>query len=267
MKRSELFWGLALVVVGALLLLDRVLNVSLWRFVGPLLLIAVGLWVVMGSRRGGGELVAEERVIPLESDGLVTMRIKYGLGEMELDGGAAEGALAEGTFVGGLAVERRMSADGEVVTLNTPRDRFTEVWWPRSWGRDRGFAWKIRLARHAPLMLEVETGLSHAMLNLETLDVRSLALKGGLGAVDMVLPARVAQCRVRVDSGLGAVNLSVPQGVAARIRVESGLASTMVDQQRFPQVGENRFASPDWDEAEYRVEMDLHHGLGSVTVK
>jgi hypothetical protein len=267
MKRSEIFWGLILIGIGALLLLDRFLNISLWRVVGPLVLIAIGMWVVVGSRRGTTEMTAEECTIPLENtDDPVTLRLKYGLGEMILNGGASEGLLAEGTFVGGLEVERRAGPHGPVVTLHTPQQRFGEAIWPHSCGLGSGFAWNLRLTERVPLMLEMETGLSHAALNLETLDVPSLTLKGGLGAIDLVLPGQVAHCQVRLESGLGAANVTVPQGVAVRIQVESGLAGTSVDERRFPKVG-GVYLSPEWEQAAYRVEMHVQHGLGSVTVR
>ena len=51
MRRNEFFWGGALIVVGVLLLLGILFQVNVWALIGPLFLIALGVWVIWGIYR------------------------------------------------------------------------------------------------------------------------------------------------------------------------------------------------------------------------
>jgi hypothetical protein len=66
MSKSNLFWGLILVLLGTLLLLNSVglLSVNVWSLIGPLALIAFGLWVLWGVFVGGPSAETEEATIP-----------------------------------------------------------------------------------------------------------------------------------------------------------------------------------------------------------
>jgi hypothetical protein len=57
----------------------------------------------------------------------------------------------------------------------------------------------------------------------------------------------------------------VPAGVAARIRSDSGLVDFRVDQERFPRTGDY-YQSPDYDEAEHKVDLHVEMGVGSVKI-
>ncbi len=52
MRRPAVFWGTVLVLVGLVLFLDNLGvfgDLSVWRLIWPLLLIAVGVWVLVGT--------------------------------------------------------------------------------------------------------------------------------------------------------------------------------------------------------------------------
>jgi hypothetical protein len=62
------------------------------------------------------------------------------------------------------------------------------------------------------------------------------------------------------------VNVQVPDGVAARIRIKGGMASRNIDESRFPRVGDE-FRSPGYDTADDRADIDIQGGAGSFTVR
>jgi hypothetical protein len=82
----------------------------------------------------------------------------------------------------------------------------------------------------------------------------------------MTLPARAGKIRVKVASGAASVMLRVPEGVAARISVESGLAGISIDQNRFPRSA-GGYQSPDFDRAENSADIRIETGVGSVEVR
>ena len=68
-----------------------------------------------------------------------------------------------------------------------------------------------------------------------------------------------------VHAGAASVVLRVPQGVAARIHVRSGLIGLKVDQNRFPHNG-TAYESPNYLSADNKVEIVVEAGAGSIEI-
>ncbi len=47
-SRGSIFWGSVLLVAGIIFLLDQLLDINLWLYVWPILLILLGLWFLLG---------------------------------------------------------------------------------------------------------------------------------------------------------------------------------------------------------------------------
>ena len=62
------------------------------------------------------------------------------------------------------------------------------------------------------------------------------------------------------------MEIDVPDDVAARIQIDSGLSLIDVDRSRFPQEGAY-FQSPDYDSAANRIDMVIECGVGRVKVR
>lgn len=109
MGRHTLFWGLILIVVGALLLLNSlgILHVSVWGLIWPLFLIGLGSWILWGFLTGPHSIEAEEIASPLGDATKARVRIRHGAGRLSVDASAGPGELAAGTFGGGLDYRAR----------------------------------------------------------------------------------------------------------------------------------------------------------------
>ena len=143
--------------------------------------------------------------------------------------------LMSGSFSGGVEQSLDRTGSSARLSLRTRSDAFF-VGWPFTYMQE-GLMWNVALTREIPLQLELETGASESRLNLQDLRVTELSLKTGASSTTITLPANAGQTRVNVQSGAASVDLRVPQGVAARIRVQSGLAGINIDRDRFPETG------------------------------
>jgi lia operon protein LiaF len=56
MKRWQIFLGLLLIVLGLFSLFELVFHINLWRFVGPLLLVALGVWLILRPQMAGPDV-------------------------------------------------------------------------------------------------------------------------------------------------------------------------------------------------------------------
>lgn len=268
MGRSTLFWGVILILIGALLLLNNlgVLDVNIWSLIWPVFLIALGLWILWRIVAGPRPVEAEEVVIPLEGAAQARVHIRHGAGRLHVDAGAGPGELVAGTFGGGL--DHRVRRDGDMldVEMRVPSDAFPAFALPWMWGQGGALDWSFSLNGEIPLSLDLETGASDMRLDLTDLRVTDLRLQTGASATDLTLPANAGHTRAEIRSGAASVNIRVPSGVAARIRIKGGLAGITVDQNRFPRMGDT-YQSADYDTALNKVDVDIETGVGSVEVR
>ena len=264
MRRNSLFWAIVLISAGVLLLLGNlgILRVS-WGAVWAVFLIALGAWILwraLARRRDAPPV--EPGVVPLEGASSARVRIEHGAGRLQLRSGAAADQVAVGSFGGGLACRTHLEGDRLDVKMSVPR----EEWSFGPWNWNGGFDWDVQLNSQLPMLLELKTGASESYLDLSDLLVTKLDLETGASATRLGLPARAGLTSARVQSGVASVEITVPGGVAARIRASGGLASIDIDETRFPQAGDV-YQSPDFDAAANKVDLRIETGVGSVRVR
>ena len=264
MRRSSLFWGIVLVLVGGILLLDNLgffarFNISVWTLIWPLFLIALGVWILAGSFfRGSAEM--EHAVVRLEGAGRARIRIQHGAGRLNFGPGNTPDVLLEGDFGGGVNVESHRSGDTLEATLKTAMSFFPFMWMPGS-----GLNWNVSLNRDIPLELKLEVGACETRLDLVDLKVADLNVESGASSTEVTLPANAGATHARFQTGAASVKIHVPPGVSAHIRTSGALSSTRVDEARFPRMGD-AYQSPDYSTAANRADIDIEMGVGSVEV-
>ena len=108
------------------------------------------------------------------------------------------------------------------------------------------------------LDLDIRAGAADLDLDLTHLNVRRVFVGAGASHVRIRLPDS-GKTLVEIEAGAADIQITVPQGVAARIDNDSFLNSTSIDSGRFPKSdGEHR--SPDYFTAEDRVDIDIEAG-------
>ena len=235
-KRSNLWWGLILVCVGGLLLLDnlgllRWLNISAGQLILSVGLISFGVWILWASTHQP-EFETEELSIPLESGEQAHVRLDFGAGELIVKSGAHASTLLSGTFDGG--VDHTVSDDNGTTRVKLSSPPFISVPW--NWGPTFRRTWDVAMNNSVPMTMTVKAGACDTKLDLTDLRVTRLKLDVGASSTTVKLPINAGYTEVRGSSGAASVDLRVPEGVAARIRTSSAIASVSVDKSRFPRV-------------------------------
>jgi hypothetical protein len=268
MRRSSIFWGALIILVGVLLLLSNlgVFDFNVWNLFWPLTLIAVGLWLLLGilfGGRGSAEAL-EEVTIPLEGAGRGAVRVRHGAGMLRIDADADPQALLSGTFAGGLDARTDHSGDLLSVDMRVPQQG---IWFfaPWQWWRGGGLAWAFGLSPEVPISLRLETGAGEAKIDLTDLQVTDLRLQTGASSTRLALPAQAGHTQARIEGGAASISVRVPTGVAAQIETSGGLASISVDRDRFPRHG-GVYQSPDYETAENTVDLRVDIGAGSISI-
>ncbi len=261
MRRWELFLGVAFIAVGIVLWIAMAIQVNVWRLIFPTLLILLGLRMLLAAPQRGR---IQEASIPLKGAEHAQIRLKHGAGELTVRAGAGPTALLSGSFLGGAHITSNRSAGALEIEI-APPSGWAGMWLLGGSG-SLGMDWDILLNPDVAISLAIESGASRIELDLEQMQLEALSLQTGASSARVALPGRAGSSRVSIDSGMAAVSVWAPDGVAAQIHAEGGLASISVDEQRFPRQG-RVYRSPDYDTAENRVELVIKTGMGSVDVR
>jgi hypothetical protein len=264
---SRTFWPFVLIVAGILFLLDNlgVLPGNAWGWIWPLVLVGVGLNLLLGRRPAAPETA--EGSLPLAGATSARLTVRHGAGRLEARAGAPAGMLLAGTFGGGLRQQAQRQGNELDVTLQAGDQDWTDWLWPWNWGgphtrRD----WNLALSPEIPLRLSFDTGASESRLDLSELRVTELRINTGASSTEVTLPAQAGHTRARITAGAAAVKVSVPGGVAARIRGHMGAGALNIDPARFPRRG-NVYESDGFEAAANRVELEVEGGAGEISVR
>lgn len=267
MKMRQLYWGIALTLFGFIALASTMgwlRGISVWALIGPYFFIVLGLWFLLRPVLFKNEkLEAEAYSVALEEAKEATIKLEHGAGRLTLHAGAEPGKLLTGTFAGG--VDPKLSREGNKITLALKSHLDVVAVLPPVPG-ESGFEWDMALTNTIPLNIELESGASESKLDLTDLQVKDLSIETGASSTSVKLPARAGFTKVKVESGAASVDLRIPEGVAARIKVDSAIASNTIDTARFPIKGKG-YQSPDYETAKNKIDINVETGVGSITIK
>ena len=263
MNTMKTFWGLVLIGLGSAFLLDQYGILALdFGLLWPLFLIALGVAVLIGGRWGTAAATSAVS-IPLEDSQEANIHIEHGAGTIRISGKAGKGELMAGEF---RAMRHSIKRSGSSAQLSLKNSMFEEGWWlfPWNWG-GQGLAWDFSLNPDIPLRIKLESGANSNELDLRELQVTELELETGASSTKVILPEKAGHTRFDASFGAASLDVRVPEGVAADIRLESGLGSVNIDESRFPRSGK-RYTSPDYANAKNKVDIRIETGVSSVRI-
>jgi hypothetical protein len=100
--------------------------------------------------------------------------------------------------------------------------------------------------------------------HLGNLNAERIEFDAGVGSISLWLNGRWQRdAQVSIDMGLGSLNLFVPEGLGVRLRKDSFL--TALDSEGLIKRGDV-YESPDFDDADRKITIDLDAAFGSVSV-
>ncbi|MCX6066436.1 MAG: hypothetical protein NT121_11890 [Chloroflexi bacterium] len=263
MRRGNIFWGMALIVLGALFFLQaRGLVTDVLGWFWPVLLIMLGAWVMAGRFLTRAPDSGETFSIDLQGAAKLDLDFDHGAGSVVFTGGAPAGVAITGSQALGMDVSSQLSGDSLGVDLNAG-PTFIPFLGPESG------EWRFQVTQEVPVAIKVDAGASSLDFDMTDIRLTYLGVDTGASMLKVKLPVNAGHTLVNVESGAATVDMIVPEGVAARIRLEQGVSSTKIDEKRFPLLTAmgNLYQSPDFDSAANKVEINLEGGANSVQIR
>ena len=260
--RGGLFWGIVLIILAALLLFSQQgwLKGDILSYFWPVVVILFGIWLLVGALgKGRTGAAAQKLSIPLESARSARIKLDHAAGRLNVRAGASSTEVLNGDFDTEVDYKSQLQADQLQVKLrNSPH------FW--AWVPGESLDWDIRLNGDIPLVLKIDSGASASILDLTDLKVVELDINTGASSTEVKLPANAGTTLVDIDSGAASLNIHIPTGVAARIKVKSGIASVNVDLSRFPRLDGGLYQSADYAAAANHADITNDTGVGSVDI-
>jgi hypothetical protein len=257
-------WPVLLIAAGLEIILNRL---SAWGSLLALVLtvaiFAGALWL-LGPDIGTRRIVAGEEISQaLGGATRAEVVIEPGVGSLRIEALPESANLLEGVVgVGrGRRVNRHFAIAGGTATFTLRGEG--EIIGPFSWWGDQ-WNWQLGLAPEVPLELEVNFGVGRADIDLTDLTVEDLKVSMGVGRTTVTLPDE-GRFYAKIDSAIGETVVVIPAGMAARVRVDTGLAvSDLPDnyQQR-----DDVYTSPGYASADDRVDLEVDQAIGKITVR
>jgi hypothetical protein len=267
MARRSLFWGILVLLVGLIFLgisLGWLKGVNGWTLIWPVALVFTGIWFLVSSlTHPHVSLEKHDLLIVREKDKKLSVKLEFGAGKLALGSVDNRSILIEGSIVGEFV--QVVTREGEKANVKISAGPHLLMDLPTAVG-SRGLDWKINLPKDLPIELSIDSGACDSVLNLTDLKLANLKVGTGASSNKIFLPAKAGSTQVKVDAGAASIDITVPEGVAGRIKLDSAISGNKVDNNRFPWNGKV-YESADFATATNKVEIKISSGVGSVNIK
>jgi hypothetical protein len=218
MRRDNIFWGIALILVGVLLYLQTEGYIgNIFPYLWPVVLILVGGWIILGVYWRPAQSEDETFLIPLEGAKSARFKFSHGAGQIEIRGGAPAGQALLGTMAVGMNKQSRLDGDRLEVKVEAGPSFVPLI------GPSQG-VWRFQLTQEIPIRLVVEAGASSVNLDLQDLLASHIELSMGASSSKVTVPTHGVSL-LDIEAGAASVRVVVPPETAARIRVEETVSA------------------------------------------
>jgi hypothetical protein len=302
-SHAAIIWGALILFIGVVFLL-QVTGVLEWRIWGtlwkfwPVLIVLIGLSILLARRPpwimavstlvilgaclgisilnymdnvGHDSIVVEQEfTYPVVGVERVNAKIESNTGLilltdllqddnrllLEFYDGRADERSPQGRY---LTMEADFTQNDGTVNVNLkPVDR-------KSW-HDWLVRWHLGFNQRIPLSLDVSGDSSSINMALTDLDVDKLYLELNVCNGWLRLPTSAGQTTIDIDMDVSNLEITVPEGVAVKIKADINLGLFSIDKNRFLRQ-DDYFISPDYDTATNRVELNVLCDVSRLVIK
>ncbi|MCS6836723.1 MAG: cell wall-active antibiotics response protein [Anaerolineae bacterium] len=88
--------------------------------------------------------------------------------------------------------------------------------------------WDCQLSSRVPLDLHLSMGIGQVIADLSSLQLKRLEVDGSVGALELVLPVQELPYAVDIDSGVGEIKVTVPNGAFVTLDIDGGVGETTI---------------------------------------
>ena len=287
-------WGIFLLFVGIVFLLQT-LNIlpwglwgTLWRF-WPVLIIVIGLGILLRRYNvwlvsllilaifGACLGIAIWQYSPSLSNGMTTKSYSEPLDDIEraqIEIDFSAGSITIGSLPFGspnfVEVDSEVRDSRQTISVDFHQQdgegklhlsTVNQWFWGGDWIR-----WEVNFTGSIPLVISIKSAASNVELDLSELEVTELRLDVDAGNYRVTMPSSAGTSNIEIEADAANIKVIVPDGVAAKIQLNTNLSVSDIDKNRFPQQGAY-YLSDNFDTAQNRIYLVIDCDVGRVQVR
>lgn len=289
-------WPLLLIVAGINLLIGR--RYPLLRALVTLAAVAFGILYMLFAQQLGIVQVTEVQqanlVEPIGEAKSATVRIRSSIGRTYINPLVDSSALIEADlkYVGDLVFDVSGSLE-KIVDLRVETDALEPEFY--NFTEEDKLRWDIGLTPNIPLNLDFSGGVGEIVMDLTGLTLTDVFVSGGVGELEVTLPAQEGLYTVTINGGVGQFVILIEDGAELQLDIDAGVgefiidipdqagvelsAQTGVGRIRLPSnfnelrpvesgIGVNgNWQSENFDTADYTILIDFKGGVGDLRIR
>lgn len=133
----------------------------------------------------------------------------------------------------------------------------------KPWKKTR---WEVRCTQKIPLTIDIKSAVGNLDLDLSELEITELHMDVDAGHCAIKMPSSAGTTLAYIKADVANVEVTIPDGVAARLKAEVDLVAFEVDERRFLRKGDY-YVSGDFNNASNRIELEIDCDIGRVQLK
>ncbi|HEX2647354.1 MAG TPA: DUF5668 domain-containing protein [Candidatus Dormibacteraeota bacterium] len=260
-RNPSTFWGGVLVLVGLLFLLANtgVLANLNWDIVWPVLLIALGVWLILPRLGVTGPITGVDAAEPREGLEKARLEIAAGGGRVEVRSAALGDQLYRAHIDhGGSTPEIKLDRATGTVRMSQKFD------WLPGMGR---FRLDAQLSDALPWEVVCNTGAIRGDFDLSTASVSRIEFSTGASQITLNLGLPKGVVPIKVQGGALTVDLTRPTGAAVRVQASGAAMHLSADGTRQDTIGNIDWRSSGFDGAADRYELSVAGAALNLNVR
>ncbi len=292
MDNNKITGGIILIGVGIILLLINMGIMSgaiIFEFfrLWPIVLIVIGVNVISKNNKiisvvtwillfaiiiGYGVLTNEKPQIfesSMDEEIKVEKQKVTEQGDLDLQFGGAEiviGSTSDKLFNvmienGYLEYDVQYSNDNKRVDIDVDGTKRKKVYVFREIENE----YNIELNNEIEWNINADMGAISGIIDMSELKIDTLDLDLGAGDIEMIFGDKNDFTQVNVDAGASNIEIDVPENVGVKINSQGGLRHMDLKDGAWVRT-QNSYYSPNYDEAQRKIVLDITMGVGQVSV-
>lgn len=255
------YWPVLLIVAGIYIIFARS---RLW-FIPALLsiLIFLGIIGVIPVFTGHPGTLSESafRYDVPASARTVALNIKSPAASLRVQKGE-ESAVSGGVAWQGRQPQHKQRNEGDHFVVDLISHDRQVTWSPFQWQPP---SWEVFLPAAYPIHVTVDTSASNVTLDLRGLDVRDVEVTTTAGAVSVLFDEAVSEADVTITTTAASIELTVPEGIALRIKPTHTVGFHNLRDLGFQEV-DGWYVSPEYGSTDRVIEVRATTTVGNLQV-
>ena len=257
-------WPVVLISLGVTMLLAR----SRWAFLGPLILIVTVLYAAMSPTgmpflshpHMGGYRWQKSTTFARPWDVSIDkgeLQVELEAGNINILGSGEQLISGRMSYRSGMPIWAfHQRANRAVTRVSTPGNR---GWF----AGNRGYRGSIMLGSMVPWDLQVQLGAGTLQGDFRNTQLQRMTVELGAGRLDLTLSDRGFRGEILIEGGASSVKLHVPQGVGVRIHLTNPVGTNNFKEAGLKRAGDY-WLSDDYETTASAYDITLSIGVGKV---